>query len=136
MERKKEQRERRLKQCKHFNGLLHNACGAGVVYADVKDSNSHPYRWPCMSDGADIPCSMREYPTAEELDAEDKETGQMITNTLLARKAITDVTKGRRNMEGTVVCPVCKTGSVNYTVAYNGHVHAQCTTPHCVSWIE
>ena len=33
--------------------------------------------------------------------------------------------------------PVCKTGKLRYSrAAYNGHVHAGCTTKGCVSWME
>ena len=38
---------------------------------------------------------------------------------------------------GIMVCPICKTGMLKYSRAkYNGHVHAQCLTPGCVSWME
>jgi hypothetical protein len=34
-------------------------------------------------------------------------------------------------------CPVCKKGVLQYTIAsVNGHVHGQCTTKNCVSWME
>jgi hypothetical protein len=38
---------------------------------------------------------------------------------------------------GVMDCPVCKTGKLKYhRSAYNGHVHALCSTPGCVSWME
>lgn len=34
-------------------------------------------------------------------------------------------------------CPICKTGTINYSVAgVNGHIWARCTSQDCVSFIE
>lgn len=36
-----------------------------------------------------------------------------------------------------MICPICTTGALNYTVAsYNGHMHAMCTSEGCVRWME
>jgi len=38
---------------------------------------------------------------------------------------------------GSMACPVCKTGNLRYSrAAYNGHVHAACSTEGCVRWME
>ena len=38
---------------------------------------------------------------------------------------------------GEIACPICGTGKVRYSrAAYNGHVHAGCTTQGCVRWME
>lgn len=38
---------------------------------------------------------------------------------------------------GEMDCPVCKTGRLRYSrAAYNGHVHAACSTDNCVRWME
>ena len=38
---------------------------------------------------------------------------------------------------GQIDCPVCKVGKLRYSrAAYNGHVHAGCTTQGCVRWME
>lgn len=38
---------------------------------------------------------------------------------------------------GEMECPVCKTGKLRYSrAAYNGHVHARCSTDGCVAWME
>jgi hypothetical protein len=129
-------KERRLKKCQHFNGIINDTCRVGVAYLTVRDSSSSPYRFPCLPDGADIPCQHRVYPTLAELEAEDKERALMVANVMLVRKQITNQTQGKRRVRGYIICPVCKEGRVNYGVAYNGHIHAQCTTESCVSWIE
>lgn len=34
-------------------------------------------------------------------------------------------------------CPACNKGTVAFSRAgSNGHIHARCTTPRCVSWVE
>lgn len=35
----------------------------------------------------------------------------------------------------TITCPLCR-GQVSYTRAYNGHVHAKCSSDDCVYWME
>ena len=38
---------------------------------------------------------------------------------------------------GEMDCPVCKAGRLRYSRAgYNGHIHARCSTPSCVAWME
>jgi hypothetical protein len=47
------------------------------------------------------------------------------------------VKKSKPGEEGTIPCPVCKTGTINYSIAkINGHVWARCSTKDCVCWIE
>lgn len=38
---------------------------------------------------------------------------------------------------GNIACPVCLNGVLRYSrAAYNGHVHAACSTSTCVRWME
>jgi hypothetical protein len=37
---------------------------------------------------------------------------------------------------GEFPCPVCQAGTLRYSRASNGHVHAGCTTDTCVRWME
>jgi hypothetical protein len=53
-----------------------------------------------------------------------------------ARAAIMEHTRGARCVTGNIPCQNCGTGILLYSVAYNGHVHAQCTTAECLNWIE
>ena len=41
----------------------------------------------------------------------------------------------RMGVDVEVTCPAC-TGNLHGIVHYNGHVHAQCETKDCLSWIE
>ncbi len=38
---------------------------------------------------------------------------------------------------GSIDCPVCHTGKLQYSVAsVNGHIHGRCTTDKCVRFME
>jgi hypothetical protein len=121
--------------------------------------------YPCfrrehqLTDG----CSKCLFPTPEEIKAHADEATGHIKNMISARAAIVDELE-RRNKDGDVAvklnrasqseyddggptnyvsgagiigCPICKTGKLRYSrAAYNGHVHARCSTDGCVSWME
>jgi hypothetical protein len=44
--------------------------------------------------------------------------------------------KATGQRQGRIPCPACKTGTVGYSQASNGHVHARCSTEGCASWME
>jgi len=46
---KTEDGQRFLDKCRHFTGIQHKTCAAGVAYDLVRDvSESGPARWPCL----------------------------------------------------------------------------------------
>jgi hypothetical protein len=43
----------------------------------------------------------------------------------------------RRGFADTMPCPCCEGGTLRYSVAsYNGHIHAACSTPGCVRFMQ
>lgn len=109
-------------------------------------------------------CAKFELPTTEELKKEDEMIREFLQQTNMAREAILQDLK-RRWKEGptpehgvtapadisrfhkpqanyfcgagVMPCPICSTGKLKYSrSAHNGHVHAQCSTESCVSWME
>ena len=71
--------------------------------------------------------------TKEERDALRANMGERIKQIGVARAALINTKQG----SGEIECPICKTGKLHFSVARsNGHVHAQCTTRLCVSWME
>jgi hypothetical protein len=56
--------------CKHFKGLHHGTCQAGVSFDDVKDVMRAPFGWPCFRSGSMAsnakPCAKRQFRTPEE----------------------------------------------------------------------
>lgn len=59
-----------------------------------------------------------------------------IAKTLFVRQAIVDKARGRLGISGDIECPVCGTGKVFYWIGFNGQIHAECSTPYCVHWME
>ena len=127
-------RERMERRCKHFNGLMNDACRAGVAYADVRVSpEDGPRLLPCLRE-CDT-CPKVEFYTPEELDAQEKEHEESMQRMFKARAAIIEAANGQRSVRGQMACPNCGK-RLAFSVAYNGHVHAQCATPGCCSWME
>ncbi len=67
---------------------------------------------------------------------EDSEFDKLFENVMNARSLIVKDSEGKRNRAEKVDCPVCSAGKLEYYVAFNGHIHATCTTEHCLNWLE
>jgi hypothetical protein len=74
---------------------------------------------------------------------EEREMNERIEKVMKARDAIVAACggpwkKGTPGSMGTIDCPVCgQPASLAFRRAQvNGHVHASCKTPGCVSWME
>jgi hypothetical protein len=65
-----------------------------------------------------------------------KKEDPAIAYMLLVRRVIVDVANGRRGISGRIQCPVCRTGQVSYWVLPNSYIHAECSSPECVHWME
>jgi hypothetical protein len=138
MRTKEEQRQRKLKKCKNFSGLINDHCAEGVAYAEVKvKQESGVFEHPCFFEGQHIECPKRVYPTADEIDREEEATRKSIERVIGTRNKIVEDTGGKIGVSGEIDCLFCDDGKVNYSVSgYNGHILAACTTPGCVYWIE
>jgi hypothetical protein len=97
---------------------------------------------PCFGP-SDSKCDKSEYPTAEELAAEEAAMKVRWENMGKARQAIVahlggPWKKGTPGAQGSIDCPVCAAEkSLQFSRAgYNGHIHARCKTEDCVSWME
>jgi hypothetical protein len=143
--------------CIHYAGFIRPGmkevthCLAGVEYASVSvpDPDRTPQAFkksfhPCFRYEAAKakPCDKCHFRTDGEQKTYDDEITAHINSIGVARKAIVDHLsgpwkKGMKGAFGTISCPVCKTGQLSFTrSAYNGHIHAKCTTDDCVSWME
>lgn len=74
--------------------------------------------------------------TPEERSAKEAAFALHFVNLMTARGAIMESTRWKRGTAGTIPCPICADGSLHFSVASNGHVHAGCSTPECVRWME
>lgn len=130
--------------CKHYRAMFNNeTCKAGVafiVFTGLKFEDR-----PCFMRSGVKPCGCdkQEFPTPQEIAAEDAEFEKLFQRTDTARKAIVKHLggpwkRGMKGSAGTIDCPICEAKeSLRFTRSgYNGHIHAACTTENCVSWME
>lgn len=132
-------------RCTHFTGMGDDkaSCAAGVVYATVKSKEVKGFAGiPCFREGEACPCEKRHFPTPEEVAAEVAEHNASWERLKLAIGAASadakklGLKKGNGG-NGFVLCPVCKSGDLHYTVSsYNGHMWGKCSTKGCVSWMQ
>ena len=119
--------------CKHFTGIQNKVCKAGVDYETVKPL-------PCITTfrKGDCTCDKYEEPSQAEIDEwpafldERMEMHRKVGPVIVAIKR---EHKGK-SWKGVVECPCCG-GRLHVSHAgYNGHVHGQCETEDCLSWME
>jgi hypothetical protein len=118
--------------CKNYHGL-NNPCDKGVDFDTVRGLN----RWdmPCWDEAVKT-CDGAEYPTGEEIAKREAYIAAPINWIIKARAMIVQASNGKRSVSGRIACPKCGTGTLHWSIAYNGHVHANCTTQHCLIWME
>jgi len=136
-------------RCKHFTGIAHDTCKAGVNYRALVGGPDAGWaiRLPCnpslrKAESAPVPCECRELNTDAELEQRADNHLRRMDNFAIAHKAAKDDARGKGFKKGkpgggSLSCPICKIGTLRYSVAgLNGHMHAGCSTPNCVSWME
>jgi len=131
--------------CNHYLArYTSEKCAAGIEYS--RWQGKPITEWPCFRNQGQtscIDCEKAQFPTREELEAEEREIKERFDKMVLARNAIVAYLggpwkRGMGGVTGTMDCPVCGTaGSLRFSRArYNGHIHAQCQTKSCVAWME
>lgn len=133
--------------CIHYNGLVSKSCKAGVQYASVVAAREQGVslldKAPCFSrNGLSELCVNYCLPSVEEIEEYERCIENHLQQIIVTRKAIKEDIEAtgmvRRDVAGQIPCKICKDGTVSYSCAgaYNGHIHAKCSTENCVSWIE
>lgn len=121
-----------------------DTCEAGVRYDTFHGEGKTYKTQPCFltEDGKSRPdaepCACLRLPTAREIELHEewfeRQTNLMGT-VMQGIRPWRDAHKGQSAQE-VVVCPACK-GRLHLSISsYNGHVHAQCETEGCASWME
>ena len=141
--------------CKHFNGIQHDCCDAGVTYksvtTDPEQQLGRALRIPCITEHKGNLSSIQqehynrrgvcpkfELPTTEEVQKYEEEVKAHSNRMMTAIAATMDIRKQHKGQDwsGIVECPICK-GKLHIShAAYNGHIWGQCETKDCVAWIE
>jgi hypothetical protein len=134
-----------MADCRHFNGIQHDCCNAGINYEELIEHGK--YRIPCLKMAVGLKrdpaiCGSFEAMTREEAEADADSSLDRQNKTMLAVSCAHEAAKKKgfgagRGGVGSITCPVCQTGTISYSVAsVNGHMWGKCSTKGCVSWME
>jgi len=140
-------------RCKHFNGIQHARCKAGILYDDVIPNPDQimgkGLRLPCTTFSNKLSesqlehvknkgvCGSYEEPSSEDLEASEAEWEETLLKIRKAQPLIAELKKKHpEGGGGTVPCPVCE-GVLYYSISScNGHCHGKCETDKCFFWME
>lgn len=61
----------RKEYCRHFTGIQHKTCAAGVVYRTMWDNSVKPHTLPCTPLACSVTCDRYAPQTPEEIKAQD-----------------------------------------------------------------
>lgn len=123
--------------CRHRTPFTdeHKTCKAGV---DFHQFTGPMATMPCLGETPEAKARCPQYSawTQEEIDAREKRFEEGMGRMAIIRHAIVESVKATKNRSGAIPCPACKAGTVHFSQAINGHIHAGCTTKDCASWME
>lgn len=134
-----------LSSCRHFNGIQHDKCKAGVTYVKWKqgvDERAMPCLPSMVHEREVWPCELFEIMSQSDAEKAADARIDSLNRTVKAMRAAKDDAKAKGFRKGSggiseIACPCCDGGKLRYSVAnYNGHMHARCSTNGCVSWME
>lgn len=130
--------------CNHYRAMSeHKTCSAGVEYETFKGLSFEARPCFCRNGVCPPGCDLAQFPTAEEIAAEDAELAKRWE--LIGKASDAIVThmggpwkRGVADASGAIDCPACGTAkALRFSRSgYNGHIHASCTTEGCVRWLE
>lgn len=128
-------------ECKHRCSMMEKCCKAGVNFKELGDGKLGIGKsMPCYYVAGTIPihCPKFELKTVDEIKEEDREMDLSMARFMLVGplvRKIKETHKGK-SWSGVEECPACK-GKLHLShAAYNGHVHGNCETEGCLSWME
>lgn len=138
--------KRNMTDCRHFTGIQHDCCEAGVNYDELRGPEELVL--PCKKVFVNVTykdpakCDKFQTMTQEEAELDADESLAAQEKTMLCMRAAHDDAKRKGFGKGkgghdSFPCPTGCGGHLYYRVAsINGHMHAKCETPNCVSWME
>jgi len=77
-------REQIADKCIHFSGLMDRSCKKGIVYKEVSDRSSKPYKFPCLKNTSlsGSYCEHCIFPSEERIEKEYNEIMEMLAKQL------------------------------------------------------
>jgi hypothetical protein len=118
---------------------MNDTCRAGVNYDEVRKQGQD---LPCFKDRtSDSSCDKCSWHTDEEVAAQVKAHEEHTKVMFVVIPALKEDAKKKGFKKGnggasSITCPNCG-GTVSYRVSgYNGHMHAMCSSPTCVHFME
>lgn len=63
-------------------------------------------------------------------------SNKRVADALAARERVIKASEQEERLSGSLPCAVCGHGMVQWFILPNTHVHMQCTTTGCISWME
>lgn len=137
--------------CRHFNGVQHGCCKAGVNYRELIGGPDIGWALKIPCHGKQIFSHAKEpIVPCDKFNSMGKEEAERYAELVINRHEITigamlaaqkhatslGLKKGNGG-RGEMPCPACKTGTLRYSVAsVNGHMHAACSDQTCISWMQ
>lgn len=136
-----------MSRCVYFTGIQNETCDAGVNIRELVGGPDLGWarRMPCFLKDADkctVTCSARKFMTRQESEEQLRKDHEDIERYIKAAAAAAKDAKEKGFRIGlggadSMPCPLGCGGRLYYRVAScNGHLHAKCETPGCVSWME
>jgi hypothetical protein len=147
-QRRQRERERRITskmaRCVFFTGTHREVCEAGVNYRLLVGGPDFGWgtRLPCLSEfepksGDRATCDKCRMTTREEAEQEVAESDASYARVSACLTAIHEKHGKARGLAESMPCPVGCGGTLRYSISgYNGHVHGQCSTEGCASWMQ
>lgn len=147
--------------CIHFNGVQNGCCKRGVSYETnwpaqpkpcIKFIEKSANGSTCLKPGEAVaerkpfpgadkakPCPFWQAPTDEAVQEDRREAQAEFSKHFAAMAVARDwraYPKPATDRREVVECPCCKGRLHLSQSSHNGHVHGQCETEGCVSWME
>jgi hypothetical protein len=131
--------------CIHYTDLLgpggvrNETCKVGIPYKSVEveisvNGEKRDMHHPCYEKACNT-CQQRIYPTPEQIAERERKFKEGMERIGTIRGAIIEHCGNKKSISGSITCPCCG-GTVQYSRAYNGHVHAARSTKGCARWME
>lgn len=136
------------RHCRHYSyerdrrGVLMGGDGGGPLCGLGVDLRSEPgASIPCMpptlpgekpSFRLCEPCALRE----DYMDAERAAWAEWRDESVRRSLRIMALIPPGRSVSGSLACPQCDGGTVRWSRASNGHLHAACSTPDCFAVMQ